>query len=103
FKHTDNSRYGADYAKQLKDVKALLAAQNEEKEMLSKEVPFNPRKIPNVSTGNDEYFPMISPDNLLMFYTRKQDMKNLGDMVSNMQEVYTYSMRTDEGLSFDGG
>lgn len=103
FKNNDNSRYGAEYTKQLADVKKLLVSQKEETEMLSKEVPFNPKKIPNVSTGNDEYFPMISPDNLLIFFTRKQDLKNLGDIVSNMQEVYTYSIRTDEGLSFDGG
>lgn len=103
FKHSDNSRYGATYTKQLSDVKALLATQKEEKDMLGNPVPFNPKKVPNVSTANDEYFPMISPDNLLMFYTRKQDMKNLGDIVSNMQEVYTYSNHTGEGLSFDGG
>lgn len=103
FKNNDNSRYGAEYTKQLADVKKLLSSQKEETEMLSKQVPFNPKKIPNVSTGNDEYFPMISPDNLLMFYTRKQDMKNLGDVVSNIQEIYTYSIRTDDGLAFDGG
>lgn len=103
FKHSDNSRYGATYTKQLSDVKALLVTEKEEKDMLSNVVPFNPKKVPNVSTGNDEYFPMISPDNLLMFYTRKQDLKNLGDIVSNIQEVYTYSIRTDEGLSFDAG
>ncbi|MNJ90738.1 Outer membrane porin F precursor [compost metagenome] len=103
FKNNDNSRYGADYTKQLADVKKLLVSQKEETEMLSKQVPFNPKKVPNVSSANDEYFPMISPDNLLMFFTRKQDMKNLGDMVSNMQEIYTYSIRTDEGLSFDAG
>ncbi|WP_300665717.1 OmpA family protein [Fluviicola sp.] len=103
FKNPDNSRYGATYTKQLSDVKALLVTEKEEKDMLSNVVPFNPKKVPNVSTGNDEYFPMISPDNLLMFYTRKQDLKNLGDIVSNVQEVYTYSIRTDEGLSFDAG
>lgn len=103
FKNNDNSRYGDEYTKQLADVKKLLASQKEETEMLSKQVPFNPKKVPNVSTANDEYFPMISPDNLLMFFTRKQDLKNLGDIVSNVQEVYTYSIRTDEGLSFDGG
>ncbi|AEA45084.1 OmpA family protein [Fluviicola taffensis] len=103
FKNTDNSRYGTNYAKQLTDVKKLLVNQKEDSEMASKQVPFNPKKVQNVSTGNDEYFPMISPDNLLMFYTRKQDVKNLGDLVSNVQEVYTYSNHMDEGISFDGG
>jgi outer membrane protein OmpA-like peptidoglycan-associated protein len=103
FKNSDNSRYGTNYAKQLADVKKLLVNQKEDQEMATKQVPFNPKKIQNVSTGNDEYFPMISPDNLLMFYTRKQDVKNLGDLVSNVQEVYTYSNHLDERISFDGG
>lgn len=103
YKHTDTWRYADTYTKQLSDVKSLLASQKEESDMLSKEVPFNPKKVPNVSSANDEYLPMISPDNLLMFYTRKQDMKNLGDMVSNMQEIYTYSSRADDMLTFDNG
>jgi outer membrane protein OmpA-like peptidoglycan-associated protein/tetratricopeptide (TPR) repeat protein len=103
FKNSDNTRYGADYTKQLSDVKELLKSQEEETEMLSTTVPFNPKKIPNVSSANDEYFPMISPDNMLMFYTRKQDLRNLGDLVSNIQEVYTFSTRTGDGLNFDNG
>lgn len=103
FKNPDNSRYGTDYTKQLSDVKALFKEEAEEQEMLSKAVPFNPKKILNVSTANDEYFPMISPDNELMFFTRKQDLKNLGDIVSNIQEVYTYSKNSGDGLLFDGG
>ena len=103
FKHTDNSRYGNDYTKQVKDVKELIEIEKEEEDMLSNTVPFNPIRVANVSSGNDEYFPMISPDNQLMFYTRKQDLKNLGDIVSNWQEVYTYSMRTGPGISFDKG
>lgn len=103
FKNDDPNRYGAEYAKQLSDVKKFLEKQEEQAEILEKEVPFNPVIVKNVSTANDEYFPMISPDNLLMFYTRKQDVRNLGDMVSNVKEVYTYSMRTDEGLTFDSG
>jgi outer membrane protein OmpA-like peptidoglycan-associated protein/tetratricopeptide (TPR) repeat protein len=103
YKNNDNSRYGADYTKQLSDVKSLLNSQSEEADMLATTVPFNPKKVPNVSSADDEYFPMISPDNMLMFYTRKQDLRNLGDMVSNIQEVYTFSNRTGEGISFDKG
>jgi outer membrane protein OmpA-like peptidoglycan-associated protein/tetratricopeptide (TPR) repeat protein len=103
YKSDDNSRYSDDYAKKLADVKSFLATSKEEQEILSKEVPFNPTLVPNVSSGNDEYFPMISPDNLYMFFTRKQDMKNLGDMVSNWKEIYTYSERKDENGQFTSG
>lgn len=103
FKNSDPSRYGADYNKQLTDVKKFLEKQKQQVDLTTKEVPFNPVMVKNVSSGNDEYFPMISPDNLLMFFTRKQDMRNLGDQVSNIKEMFSYAMRTDEGISFDAG
>jgi outer membrane protein OmpA-like peptidoglycan-associated protein len=103
FKNDDASRYGAEYAKQLADVKKFLEKEKEQEEIMGKEVPFNPVLVKNVSSPNDEYFPMISPDNLLMFFTRKQDVRNLGDMVGNVKEVYTYAVRTDEGIAFDAG
>ena len=103
FKNSDPSRYGTDYNKQLTDVKKFLEKQQQQVDLTAKEVPFNPVMVKNVSTSNDEYFPMISPDNLLMFFTRKQDMRNLGDMVSNIKEVFSYAPRTDEGINFDAG
>lgn len=103
FKHNDNARYGEDYAARLADVKNLLQSNKEEQEIIGNEVPFNPFVVKNVSSENDEYFPMISPDNLFMFYTRKQDMKAMGDMVSNWKEVYTYSERKDENSEFNKG
>lgn len=103
FKHNDNARYGEDYSARLADVKNLLKSNKEEQEIIGNEVPFNPFVVKNVSSENDEYFPMISPDNLFMFYTRKQDMKAMGDMVSNWKEVYTYSERKDENAEFNKG
>jgi outer membrane protein OmpA-like peptidoglycan-associated protein len=103
YKNTDNSRYGADYSKQLADVKQLLKVTKEEQEVLSKEVPYSPQLVKNVSSPEtDEYFPMISPDNLFMFFTRKKNIDN-GGVVNVMAEVYTYSKRTDETLAFDAG
>ena len=94
YKHSDNSRYGENYAKQLADVKEVLGELKDEQEMLSTTVPFNPKMVPNVSSREwDEYFPMISPDNEMMFFTRKVDRKNLGDMVSNWKEEFTIAKR----------
>lgn len=103
FKNSDPSRYGADYNKQLTDVKKFLEKEQKQADLTAKEVPFNPVMVKNVSSANDEYFPMISPDNLLMFFTRKQDMRNLGDQVANIKEMFSYAIRTDEGIAFDKG
>ena len=59
--------------------------------------------VKNVSTGDDEYFPMISPDNELMFYTRKQDVADLGSIRKDVREVFTFSHRPGIGHEFDGG
>lgn len=103
FKNSDNSKFSPDYGKQLADVKEVLAQFKDEKEMLSKEVPFNPKLVENVSSASDEYFPMISPDNELIFFTRKVDKSNDGYQGSKVVEEYTFSKRKDENQPFDSG
>lgn len=105
YKHTEPERYPEDYSKKLADVKSVMKELEGEQELMSKKVPFAPKIVANVSSSEwDEYFPMISPDNELMFYTRKVDIKNLGDKISNVVEQFTFSQRTNPaGASFDGG
>ncbi len=105
FKNDDNARFGADYAKQLTDVKAVLKLNAEEKELMSTTVPFNPFMVKNVSSAEDEYFPMISPDNLFMFFTRKVMNSEMDGFTAGAtsKEVYTYSERKDETLDFTKG
>lgn len=109
FKHTEPERYGAEYTQQLADVKALLKSNKEEQELVATEVPFNPVIVKNVSSAeHDEYFPMISPDNLFMFYSRKFEKAedtdlNAGFQEAKIKEVYTYSERKDESGLFSTG
>lgn len=105
FKSDNQEKYPEDFSKKLADVQSVLKELESEQELLTKAVPFNPIMVANVSTPSwDEYFPMISPDNELMFYTRKIDRKNIGDVISNIVEEFTYSARTkNEGPNFDGG
>ncbi len=103
FKHKDDSRFPDDYSKKVKDVREVLGDMLQEQEMLTNQVPFNPSKVRNVSSNNEEYFPMISPDNELVFYTRKLDRANLGDIQSNVVEEFTFSQRPNINSDFDGG
>lgn len=106
FKHSDVNKYANDHDKRLKDVNEVLNNLESEQELLTNQVPFAPVLVKNVSSKNDEYFPMISPDNELMFYTRKRSQANLGDeMYKNAMTVeeFTFSQRPDLKALFNNG
>ncbi|MDP4955947.1 MAG: OmpA family protein [Crocinitomicaceae bacterium] len=65
-------------------------------------VPFEVQRVGGVSTKQDEYFPMLSPDNALIFYTRKADKTNLGDISGYLQEEFTVSNASTTN-QFDSG
>lgn len=103
YKHSNTDKYAEDHAKRMTDVNEVLADLDREISVKSTEVPFEPKIVRNVSTADQEYFPMISPDNELMFYTRKLDTKSLGDMQSRIVEQLTLSQRPNMVSEFDGG
>jgi outer membrane protein OmpA-like peptidoglycan-associated protein/tetratricopeptide (TPR) repeat protein len=104
FKSSDPSRYSVDYSKQMDQAKVVIAKMEADLELMSKKVPFEPRKVMNVSSANDEYFPMISPDNELMFFTRKINTQaGSGEKVSNWVEHFSFSYRKDIATEFDKG
>ncbi|MCO5259531.1 MAG: OmpA family protein [Crocinitomicaceae bacterium] len=103
FKSDDPSRYGEDHAKKMADVKEVVGEYKAEADKKAKTVPYNPVMVPNVSSKLDEYFPMISPDNELMFYTRKVNEQALGEMTSYWVEKFTVSKRDKMTLPFDNG
>lgn len=103
YTHTEMDRFAPDHEKRLNDVAEVLVKYEEEQSFYEKEVPFTPKKVQNVSTSRDEYFPMISPDNELIFYTRMMDRTAKGDIVSNIREEFTWSKRKDMNSLFDSG
>lgn len=103
FDSKEIDRFSNDHEKRLKDVAEVLSKFEEEQSFYEKEVPFSPNKVKNVSTGQDEYFPMISPDNELIFYTRRVDRTAKGDIISSIKEEFTWSKRKDKNSYFDGG
>lgn len=103
FKSDDPSRYSEDHAKKLGDVKEVVGELKAESDKKANAVPYNPVMVPNVSSKDDEYFPMISPDNELMFFTRKVNEQALGELKSYWVEKFTYSQRKKMTLPFDNG
>ncbi|MBL1281567.1 MAG: OmpA family protein [Fluviicola sp.] len=103
YQHSDTDRYPDDFTKKLADVTEVLADLERDRKVKEKVVPFKPKLVRNVSTANNEYFPMLSPDNELIFYTRKLDRKGMGDMMSNVVEEITFSKRSSVLINFDSG
>lgn len=68
-------------------------------EMLNNPVPFNPSPVPGISTAEDEYLPIISPDNEVALFTRKQKIPARRDDLTpqvKYRERFMVSSRWDE-------
>jgi outer membrane protein OmpA-like peptidoglycan-associated protein len=97
FEDSDIKKYDKDHSQKLNDIKDIVLQLEEEQALFANPVPFNPVLVENVSSENDEYFPMMSPDNELIFYTRKSIRDN------KYVEDFTYSLRPDMNEKFDAG
>lgn len=64
--------------------------------------PFNPTSVADVSTKNDEYLAIISPDNNLLLFTRRLERKKLDDLTTKTVEEFSYAQRKGDNL-FDVG
>lgn len=104
YKSSNNDRYPLDYDKKIADINEILPDLQSEIDLKANQVPFEPRMVKNVSSKNDEYFPMISPDNEIMFFTRKDtvDRKQTG-MAVVVHENFTFSQRPNISEYFDNG
>lgn len=101
--HSDMDRYPEHFLELRSDVNEVLVDLEKEIEIKSDSVPFYPIMVRNVSTSDNEYFPMISPDNELIFYTRKLDRSDMGSIKSKVLEEITFSSRSTINSDFDGG
>ena len=71
-------------------VEFLLKAQ-QLADIISNPVPFNPLIIEGVSTEYDEYLPAISPDQELIFFTRRYLKKGIDIITPTFQEEFISS------------
>ena len=103
FSSKDPNAYASDHSKKKKDVEEILPEMEFFDKFFNNPVPYEPKKVANVSTGDkDEYLPMISPDNELIFYTRK-GKQGMGGVNPTLIEMFTLSQRPGHSGDFDGG
>lgn len=93
FPTDDQSKFSKDVDKKTADVEELMPELRFHMDFYRNTAPLDPRPLPNVCTAADEYLPMLSPDNELLFFTRKSKYQAKGDLVAKDVEELTESRR----------
>lgn len=107
YDHKDPDKYPNEYSKWKSEVQNIIPKLEGKKkateEFFANVVPYDPHLVEGVSTNADEFLPMISPDNELIFYTRRMDVRALGDMKASLKERFSASERTSTNSKFNVG
>ncbi len=103
FPGDDPSRMAKDVDKKTSDVNEVMPELRFYADFYRDTRPFNPVVMRGVCTGADEYLPMFSPDNELLFFTRVKQVQAKGDIVSKTVEELTEARRPDVKADFDSG
>ncbi len=104
FNVDEESKYGEDYSKKYKDTKEMIPELKKKHRFLQDTVPFDPHIVKGVSTHKaDEYLPMLSPDNQLIFYTRRYRKDTKNQITPKKVEELTVSERPESEAQFSDG
>lgn len=74
-------------------------------DLINNPVPFEPKIVSGVSSGKDEFLPMLSTDGDYIFYTHRFDSYDKYTTIQKQEEQFTIAKRVgDEGsLSYESG
>jgi outer membrane protein OmpA-like peptidoglycan-associated protein/tetratricopeptide (TPR) repeat protein len=103
FPDDDPSKFDKDYQKKYDEVEEALKSVKVYAEIFNSPFEFTPKKVEGVSSGSDEFLPLISPDGEIMFYSRKGQRQAKGDLVPRTVEEFSWSKRANINNPFDVG
>lgn len=96
-----------DHSKKLEDVRASISViekeQREAQRTFTDAERVDSKLLNKVSTEKSEYLPSLSPDNSMLFFTRKFFEKSRGDEFEREIERFSVANRTGELFEFDEG
>lgn len=72
------------------------------REIFNNPVPFDPKLVSGVSSEEDEYLPMLSPDNQFLFYTRRTEVDSKSVYGKQSKELFIQSRKRYDG-TYSGG
>ena len=103
FPSDDPARMAKDVDEKTADVNDIMPEVRFKAEFEKNRTIAAPAVLRNVSTAADEYLPMLSPDNELLFFTRLSKYQAKGDLVAKDIEDLTEARRKDVNMDFDKG
>ena len=89
-------------ANKMKDAVQLSKRIEKYRELFDNPVPFDPKIVEGVSSKEDEYLPMLSPDNQFLFYTRRTQVDSKSVYGKQERELFIQSRKRYDG-TFSGG
>lgn len=94
--------YPKDHEEKYLEVEALFPSCAYYDSLYSNPVPFAPEVVKGISSRNNEYLGIISPDNEIALYIRRHFVKRKNDLTPREIEEFTRSKRLPNG-EFDEG
>jgi len=104
FTDDDETKFSKDYQFEQYQSKEMIKFAKKETELKKKIVPFNPKVLVNISTGNNEYLPYLSPDETIFLFTRTMPDNSIDRVykTDKEKEVFMISEKQKDG-SYDAG
>lgn len=105
FKDDDEKKFNKNYEAFLGQAKQMLKYAKFYNDIYKNPVPFDPMPVAGICTEMDEYLPIISADDAMMLFTRKQPSVNKDTPFATDKEIelFSYSKRNKETNQFDKG
>lgn len=105
FKDDDEKKFNKNYDAFLYQAKQMMRYAKFYNEIFKNPVPFDPHPVSGISTERDEYLPIISADDEMMLFTRKQPFVDKNALVASdkEQELFSYSKRDPVTGTFEKG
>lgn len=105
FKDDDEKKFNKDYEALLSQSKQMIRYAKVYSDLFKNKVPFDPKPVEGISTEKDEYLPIITSDDEMMLFTRKQAYVNK-DMIyetDKEMELFSYAIRSKTTGLFNKG
>lgn len=103
FPDSDPTKFEKDYERKYKEVEDALPTIKAYAEIYKDKIDYRPMKVAGVSSKDDDYLPIISPDGEIMFYTRSIYKQAKGDIAPKLVEEFSWSKRENINTTFDNG
>jgi outer membrane protein OmpA-like peptidoglycan-associated protein len=100
FPSDDLDRLGKQYDEQAREIREVLPRIAFELEFAAFAAASPPAPVAVVNTASDEFLPALSPDATLLWFTRREQHKPMGDLVTKEVEVLYEARRPHAAVPF---